>query len=72
MSESAFPRLQEHAEEHARVEQELRALVRGMWKPESTIHTLPELLTLFGTTVTELLIRCDLDYRSHLLFRQGL
>jgi hemerythrin-like metal-binding protein len=66
-----FPRQEAHAAQHRRVERELRDLVARMERVDGSLTEHRELPASLGPAIVDLMIRHDLDYRSHVLHRQG-
>jgi hemerythrin len=66
-----FPRCEAHAAQHRRLEQELRDLIAHMERVDGSRAEHRELPASLGPTIVDLMIRHDLDYRSHVLHRQG-
>lgn len=66
-----FPRCAEHIAEHRRLEHEMRALVTRMEQVDGSLKVHRVLPRSLGPALIELMIRHDLDYRSHLLHLQG-
>ena len=71
LTKSGFPRLDSHVGEHVRIAKKLEQLVDAMGKagaPEAE-----KLLSLeaLRAVLVDILLRHDLDYKSHLLTAQG-
>ncbi len=66
-----FPRRVDHAEEHRRIEEQLRSLIARMQTLDGSLPEHRELPASLGPAIIDLMIRHDLDYKSHLLYRQG-
>lgn len=66
-----FSRCAQHAAEHRRMECEMRALLKRMEQVDGSLEEHRDLPRSLGPDLIELMIRHDLDYRSHLLHRQG-
>jgi hemerythrin len=66
-----FPRRDSHVEEHRRIEQELRDLLARMELVDGSLAEHRDLPASLGPSMIDLMIRHDLDYRSHMLHRQG-
>jgi len=66
-----FPRREAHAAEHRKMEQEMRSLVARMEQVEGSLRAHRDLPASLGPAIIDLMIRHDLDYRSHVLYRQG-
>ena len=66
-----FPRREAHAAEHRRMEQELRTLLDRMERVDGSLAEHRDLPASLGPSMIDLMIRHDLDYRSHVLHRQG-
>jgi hemerythrin-like metal-binding protein len=66
-----FPRRAAHAAEHRRLGQELRDLVVRMERADGSLPEHLDLPASLGPTLIDFMVRHDLDYRSHLLYRQG-
>ena len=66
-----FPRRAAHAAEHRRLERDLRSLVAHMERVDGSLPEHRDLPASLGPALIDLMIRHDLDYRSHLLYWQG-
>jgi hemerythrin-like metal-binding protein len=66
-----FPRYAEHVAEHRRMESEMQALLKRMEQVDGSLEEHRDLPRSLGPDLIELMIRHDLDYRSHLLHQQG-
>lgn len=66
-----FPRRAAHAAEHRRMEQELLSLLDRMERVDGSLAEHRDLPASLGPAMIDLMIRHDLDYRSHVLHRQG-
>jgi hemerythrin-like metal-binding protein len=66
-----FPRRAAHIEEHRLIEEKLRELVARMRTLDGSLLEHRELPASLGPAMIDLMIRHDLDYKSHLLYRQG-
>jgi hemerythrin-like metal-binding protein len=66
-----FPRSDTHAAQHRRLEQELGELVARMERVDGSLKEHRELPASLGPAIIDLVIRHDLDYRSHVLHWQG-
>jgi hemerythrin-like metal-binding protein len=66
-----FPRRAAHAAEHRRTEQELLSLLDRMERVDGSLAEHRDLPASLGPSMIDLMIRHDLDYRSHVLHRQG-
>ena len=66
-----FPRRAAHAAEHRRIERDLRSLVASMERVDGSLPEHRDLPASLGPALIDLMVRLDLDYRSHLLHRQG-
>ena len=66
-----FPRRDEHVAEHTRIEERLRMLLARMESVDGSLKEHRDLPASLGPSLVDLMIRHDLDYRSHLLYRQG-
>jgi hemerythrin len=71
LAEARFPRTPEHIAEHRRIENELQGLISRMKMVDGSLEEHRACPREFGPILVELIIRHDLDYRSHLLHRQG-
>ena len=61
-----FPRRAEHVAEHRRLERELQALISRMRAVDGSLDEHRAYPRELGPMLVELIIRHDLDYRSHL------
>lgn len=66
-----FPRKAEHAAEHRRLERELQALISRMRAVDGSLEEHRAYPREFGPILVELIIRHDLDYRSHMMHVLG-
>lgn len=66
-----FPRRAAHIEEHRKIEENLRVLVARMQAVDGSLPEHRQLPASLGPAMIDLMIRHDLDYKSHLLYRQG-
>ena len=66
-----FPRKAEHVAEHQRIECELQALLHRMKMVDGSLEEHLAYPRALGPMLIELIIRHDLDYRSHLMHVQG-
>jgi hemerythrin-like metal-binding protein len=66
-----FPRTAEHVAEHRRIEHELQGLISRMKAVDGSLEEHRAYPRELGPMLVELIIRHDLDYRSHLLHQQG-
>ena len=71
LAEARFPRTAEHVAEHRRIEHELRGLICRMKAVDGSLKEHRAYPRELGPTLVDLIIRHDLDYRSHLLHQQG-
>ena len=71
MERTGFPRRDTHAAEHRRIESriiELVTRIKGVDGSQEEHWVLP---TAFKSILIDVMVRHDLDYRSHLLYRLG-
>lgn len=66
-----FPRAAEHVAKHRRIERELQVLISRMKAVDGSLEEHRAYPRELGPMLVELIIRHDLDYRSHLLHQQG-
>ncbi len=71
MERTAFPRLVAHRAAHRELEARLRGLAAQMQAADGTLPAHAALVSSLGLELIELMIRHDLDYRSHVLYAQG-
>jgi hemerythrin len=71
LERTKFPRYAEHVAEHRRMEYEMRSVVKRMEQVDGSLEEHRALPRSLGPDLIELMIRHDLDYRSHLLHQQG-
>jgi hypothetical protein len=57
--------------EHRRMEQDLRGLIARMEQVDGSLKEHRDLPASLGPSIIDLMIRHDLDYRSHVLHFQG-
>jgi hemerythrin len=72
LAQSRFPRSAEHIAEHRRLERELHGLIARMAEADGSLEEHRDYPRALGPMMVDLIIRHDLDYRSHLLHQQGL
>ena len=68
---TGFPRCVAHAAEHQRLEQEMDGLIARMEHVDGSMAEHREYPKLLGPSLIELIVRHDLDYKSHLLHHNG-
>ena len=68
---SRFPRRAAHVAEHRRLEGEMHGLIARMSAVDGSREEHRDYPRAFGPMIVDLIIRHDLDYRSHLLHQQG-
>ncbi len=71
MRQYGFPRREAHLREHRCIERNLAALVDKLRTVDGTTAKDRELVEGFHAILLDLMVRHDLDYRSHLLNRLG-
>jgi hemerythrin len=71
LAQSHFPRRDEHAAEHRRLEGELQSLVARMKEVDGSLDVHRDYPRALGPMMVDLIVRHDLDYRSHMLHQQG-
>jgi len=71
LAQSHFPRRDEHAAEHRRLEGELQSLVARMKEVDGSLDEHRDYPRALGPMMVDLIVRHDLDYRSHMLHQQG-
>ena len=72
LERTRFSRCAEHATEHRRLEREMQALIARMDQMDGSLKEHREYPKSLGPPLIDLIIRHDLDYRSHLLYQRGL
>ena len=71
LEQTRFPRCADHAAEHRRLEREMQALIVRMEQVDGSQRVHREYPAALGPVLIDVIIRHDLDYRSHLLHQQG-
>ena len=71
MRQYGFPRREAHLREHRCIERNLAALVDKLRAVDGTTPTDRALVEGFQSILVDLMVRHDLDYRSHLLNHLG-
>ena len=71
LAQARFPRSIEHIAEHRRIERELQGLIFQMKMVDGSCEEHSAYPRALGPMLIDLIIRHDLDYRSHLLHQQG-
>lgn len=71
LQHNGFPRCESHAAQHRRMEGGLRALLARMENFDGSLAEHRDLPASLGPVIVDLMIRHDLDYRSHLLHQRG-
>ena len=71
LAQSRFPRRTEHVAEHRRLEGELQSLIARMKEVDGSLEEHRDYPRALGPMMVDLIIRHDLDYRSHMLHQQG-
>lgn len=71
MARNGFPRLHTHAAEHRRIESQLTELLARIKEVDGSHEEHLVLPTAFKPILIDVMVRHDLDYRSHLLHRLG-
>ena len=71
LTRTGFPRHAEHAAEHQRLEHTMRDVLRHMECVDGSRDEHREVPRSLGPTLVDIIVRHDLDFRSHLLLRQG-
>lgn len=66
LARTRFPRIDAHEAEHRKLAHELRALVARMERVDGSRPEHREYPKLLGPSLVELIIRHDLDFKSHL------
>lgn len=72
LAQTRFPRTAEHVAEHRRIERELQGLVSRLKRVDGSCEEHRAYPRELGPMLVELIIRHDLDFRSHLMDQQGL
>lgn len=71
MKRSGFPRRESHIAEHRRIASQLRDLLAGIKAVDGSQDEDRLLPAAFKPLLIDLMVRHDLDYRSHLLHQSG-
>jgi hemerythrin len=71
MRQGRFPRRNAHTAEHKRIERQLSGLLARIRELDGSQEQHYMLPTSFKPILIDLMVRHDLDYRSHLLHRLG-
>jgi hemerythrin-like metal-binding protein len=71
LAEMQFSRLAEHEVEHKRLEQEMRTALVRMERRDEGFKDRFEHARWLGGILIDAIVRNDLDFRSHILDRQG-
>lgn len=71
LEQTRFPRCADHAAEHRRLEREMLALIDRMEQVDGSLREHRDYPKMLGPALIDVIIRHDLDYRSHLLHQQG-
>lgn len=71
MERSGFPRRVTHAAEHRRIESHLTELLARIREVDGSHEEHLALPIAFKPILIDVMVRHDLDYRSHLLYRSG-
>jgi hemerythrin-like metal-binding protein len=71
MARNGFPRHDTHAAEHRRIESSLAELLARIKEVDGSLEEHMVLPTAFKSILIDVMVRHDLDYRSHLLDRLG-
>ncbi len=71
LAQSRFPRRAEHVAEHRRLEGDLQGLIARMKEVDGSLEEHRDYPRALGPMMVDLIIRHDLDYRSHVLHQQG-
>ena len=71
LAQCHFPRRAKHVAEHRRLERELQSLIARMKEVDGSLEEHREYPRALGPMMVDLIIRHDLDYRSHMLHQQG-
>jgi hemerythrin len=71
MERNGFPRQESHAAEHRRIESQLTDLLAQIKEVDGSQEEHLVLPTAFKSILIDVMVRHDLDYRSHLLYRLG-
>lgn len=71
LERTRFARCAEHTAEHRRLEREMRILVTQMERVDGSLEEHHEYPKSLGPSLIDLIIRHDLDFRSHLLHCKG-
>ena len=70
LEQTRFPRRLEHLTEHRRLERKLRGLIERMKQVDGSLKEHRDMPRSFGPAFVDLIVRQDLDFRSHLLRQQ--
>ena len=70
LEQTRFPRRLEHLAEHRRLERDLGNLIEQMKRVNGSLKEHHDIPRSLGPTLVDLIVRHDLDFRSHLLRQQ--
>lgn len=70
LEQTGFPRRLEHLAEHRRMERKLRGLIERMKQVNGSLKEHRDIPRSLGPALVDLIVRHDLDFRSHLLRHQ--
>ena len=71
LGRTRFPRCAEHTAEHRRLEVEMKSLLIRMEQVDGSLQEHREIPRSLAPALVDVIIRHDLDFRSHLLQQQG-
>jgi hemerythrin-like metal-binding protein len=71
LERTGFPQRAAHQAAHCHMEQEMRRLIARLERLDGSLQEHRDLAASLGPGLLDFMIRTDLDYRSHLLYRQG-
>jgi hemerythrin-like metal-binding protein len=71
LENSRFPRCADHAAEHRRLERKMQDQIDRMEQADGSLREHRDIPRSFGHSLVDVIIRHDLDFRSHLLHQQG-
>lgn len=71
MERTGFPRMEGHRAAHREIEEKFLGLAADARGLDGTLPAHGALVSSLGLELIELMIRHDLDYRSHFLYAQG-
>lgn len=71
LEQTGFPRCAEHAAEHLHLGRDLRRVIDRMEQVDGSLDAHRDIARSLGPCLVDVIIRHDLDFRSHLLRHDG-